>query len=81
MSCPTLYKKLITLKNETCTAVVLEYDRRFASYGDDFIFYDYNDPLALSSDLKGSFDLVVADPPFLAEECLRKTAETIKFLA
>ena len=28
-----------------------------------------------------SFDLVLADPPFLSDECLTKTAVTLKFLA
>ena len=61
--------------------MVLEYDRRFETYGNDFIFYDYNNPLEIPEELKESFDLVVADPPFLAEECLQKTAQTIKFMA
>ena len=51
-------------------------------YGEDFVFYDYNKPLDVPTSLgKGSFDLVVADPPFLSEECLQKTAETIRHLA
>ncbi|XP_021920955.1 EEF1A lysine methyltransferase 1 isoform X2 [Zootermopsis nevadensis] len=29
----------------------------------------------------GNFDVVVADPPFLSEECLTKTAVTVKHLA
>jgi len=63
-----------------CTVVCLEYDRRFSVFGDSFIFYDYNEPLALPTELKESFDLVVADPPFLSEECLQKTAQTVHFL-
>lgn len=27
-----------------------------------------------------SFDIVIADPPYLSKECLRKTSETIKYL-
>ena len=81
LSCPTLYKKLRELKPETCTALVLEYDTRFNVYKEDFLFYDYNEPLALPAHLEKSFDLVVADPPFLSEECLEKTAQSIKFLA
>lgn len=60
---------------------MLEYDRRFEVHGSDFIFYDYNAPLKLPSDLEHTFDLVVADPPFLSEECIEKTSETIKHLA
>ncbi|KAI3355697.1 hypothetical protein L3Q82_004298 [Scortum barcoo] len=28
-----------------------------------------------------SFDVVLADPPYLSEECLRKVAETVKYLS
>lgn len=31
--------------------------------------------------MSSGFDLVIADPPFLSEECLTKTTETIKFLS
>lgn len=50
-------------------------------YGSDFIYYDFNRPLNLPEELSKSFDLVIADPPFLSEECLAKTTETIKMLA
>lgn len=82
ISCPTLYSKLSSIKPPKCEVVLLEYDRRFEVYGNNFLFYDYKDPLNLPERLqKHSFDLVVADPPFLSEECLQKTAETVKFLA
>lgn len=63
------------------SVILLEYDRRFEVHGSNFIFYDYNTPLKLPSDLEHTFDLVVADPPFLSEECIEKTSETIKHLA
>ena len=70
------------LKPPECKAILLEYDRRFEIYGDDFVFYDYNKPLELPKALQTEpFDLVIADPPFLSEECLQKTAQTIKLLA
>lgn len=50
-------------------------------YGAEYVFYDYNNPLDLPANLvPHSFDIVVADPPYLSEECLKKTAETIKYL-
>jgi hypothetical protein len=66
-------------------------------YGEQFSFYDFNSPLALSSALgtcavcersltnnriagEHSFDVVVADPPFLSEECMEKTIQTVKHL-
>jgi len=81
ISCPTLYRRLLDLKSPSCTAVCLEYDNRFQIFGDDFIAYDYNRPLALPPGLEGTFDIVIADPPFLSEECLRKTASTVCYLA
>lgn len=78
---PTLYKKVLEIKPEGCEAKVFEYDRRFSVFGEDFVFYDYKKPFDLPASItEHSFDLVVADPPFLSEECLRKTAETIKYL-
>ena len=81
ISSPTLYSALIKDKPESCQVKLFEFDRRFDCYGDDFIFYDYNHPLQLSGCQQNSFDLVVADPPFLSEECLTKTSVTIKYLA
>ncbi|VDM70890.1 unnamed protein product [Strongylus vulgaris] len=36
---------------------------------------------AIMFQLAGVFDVVIADPPFLADECLVKTAQTIRMLA
>uniref|UniRef100_A0A672HQC0 EEF1A lysine methyltransferase 1 n=1 Tax=Salarias fasciatus TaxID=181472 RepID=A0A672HQC0_SALFA len=64
------------------SAAVLEYDRRFAAYGEDFVYYDYNRPLSLPAGVAPrSFDVVLADPPYLSEECLSKVAETIQHLS
>lgn len=81
ISCPTLYHKLRELKAATNRAVILEYDARFKAFGEDFIPYDYNSPLELPLELKQAFDIVVADPPFLSEECLTKTAITVRYMA
>ncbi|KAF4532815.1 hypothetical protein B566_EDAN002665 [Ephemera danica] len=87
ISCPTLYKRIKSTstghtgrfnKQKMC---LFEFDERFAAYGNDFCFYDYQCPLQIPKTFAGNFDVVVADPPFLSEECLTKTAITIKFLA
>ncbi|XP_012943458.1 EEF1A lysine methyltransferase 1 [Aplysia californica] len=80
LSSPTAYKKLQELKPETVLVKCLEFDPRFQVFGEDFVMYDYKEPLKLDQTLKGAFDLVIADPPFLSEECLTKTAVTVKFL-
>jgi len=61
--------------------ILLEYDSRFQKYGEGFVQYDYRQPLDLPDRLQeGSYGLVVADPPFLSEECLSKTSQTVRLL-
>lgn len=85
LSAPSVYQKLkqgVVDGSDRVSAVVLEYDRRFASYGEDFVFYDYNKPLSLLDSVSPhSFDIVLADPPYLSEECLSKVTQTIKYLS
>lgn len=56
---------------------LFEFDQRFAVYGEDFELYNYKSPLPVARELR--FDVVVMDPPFLSEECITKTAVTVKF--
>ncbi|XP_068428817.1 EEF1A lysine methyltransferase 1 [Clinocottus analis] len=85
VSAPSVYQKLkqgSVLGSDRVSVVVLEFDRRFASYGEDFVFYDYNEPLALAAAAAPrGFDVVLVDPPYLSEECLRKVSETVKYLS
>uniref|UniRef100_H3DE02 EEF1A lysine methyltransferase 1 n=1 Tax=Tetraodon nigroviridis TaxID=99883 RepID=H3DE02_TETNG len=85
VSAPSVYLKLkqgVVEGWDRVSAVLLEFDRRFAAYGHDFVFYDYNEPLALQARLPPhSFDVVLADPPYLSKECLEKVAQTIKYLS
>ena len=69
---------------------LLEYDKRFATVAEkDFVYNDYNSPMTFGQIVAGeseaclrdSFDVVIADPPFLSEECLTKTSVTVKYLA
>ncbi|XP_021520586.1 EEF1A lysine methyltransferase 1 isoform X1 [Aotus nancymaae] len=81
VSAPSVYQKLREMCREDFSVYIFEYDKRFAMYGEEFIFYDYNHPLDLPQRIPAhSFDIVIADPPYLSEECLRKTSETIKYL-
>lgn len=59
---------------------LFEYDKRFASFGDDFQHYDYNlveQPKYLK-EYTQKFDLIIADPPFLSSECIEKMGLIIK---
>ncbi|XP_072989460.1 uncharacterized protein [Typha latifolia] len=80
IACPTLYVYLKRISPDI-SAQLLEYDKRFEQYGDDFMFYDYNQPEELPLALKHTCQVVVADPPYLSKECLEKVAQTISFLA
>ena len=46
----------------------------------DFTLYDYKKPLDVRSELQGSFNVVVADPPYLSAECLDKAVQTMRCL-
>ncbi|XP_058802292.1 EEF1A lysine methyltransferase 1 [Phymastichus coffea] len=80
ISCPTLYKELVQIAGKR-KVNLFEFDKRFAVFGSDFIFYDYNCPQDILKDSYRTFDLVICDPPFLSEECLTKTAISIRLLA
>ncbi|KAK7392748.1 hypothetical protein VNO78_21195 [Psophocarpus tetragonolobus] len=79
IACPTLYAYLKKM-DPNVSAQLLEYDKRFEQYGDEFTFYDYNHPEDIPPELKHSCKVVVADPPYLSKECLEKVAETIQLL-
>ncbi|XP_060535424.1 EEF1A lysine methyltransferase 1 [Cylas formicarius] len=80
VSCPSLFRKTEAKAGDNVKVTLFEYDTRFAAYGSSFVFYDYNSPQNIPQENKHDYDLVVADPPFLSEECLTKTAVAIKFL-
>lgn len=46
-------------------AQLLDYDKRFGQYGSEYTFYDYNHLKDIPSELKHSYKVVVADPPYL----------------
>ncbi|KOC59076.1 N(6)-adenine-specific DNA methyltransferase 2 [Habropoda laboriosa] len=79
ISCPTLYSKLKKNAGER-QVTLFEYDKRFEVYGSDFVPYNYKFPSDIPRDMSNLYDLVIADPPFLSDECLTKTALTIQFL-
>lgn len=59
---------------------IFEFDKRFEAYGTDFVHYDLNcvgrNPDYLKEHHQ-QYDLIVADPPFLSQECIAKTCEII----
>lgn len=56
---------------------LFEYDTRFASFGDRFVHYDFNAPLAFPAELRGGVDVVILDPPFINRDTLAGFARTV----
>ncbi|VDK52964.1 unnamed protein product [Cylicostephanus goldi] len=85
ISCPTLMQYFADIDGygkDKITVRLLEYDHRFEKkFPLEYVPYDYRHPLAIPEELKGVFDVIIADPPFLADECLVKTAQTVRLLA
>ncbi|KAK6942482.1 Methyltransferase EEF1AKMT1/ZCCHC4 [Dillenia turbinata] len=80
IACPTLFVYLKRL-DPNLSVQLLEYDKRFEQYGSDFSLYDYKKPVELPSEFKHAYHVVLADPPYLSEECLEKVTQTITFLS
>jgi 16S rRNA G966 N2-methylase RsmD len=59
---------------------LLEFDERFAVFK-EFVQYDFEQPTKLPSDLRGQFDYIICDPPFLSEDCQTKAALTVRWLS
>eukprot|EP00744_Colponema_vietnamica_P006486 GILI01009415.1.p1 GENE.GILI01009415.1~~GILI01009415.1.p1 ORF type:complete len:249 (+),score=73.77 GILI01009415.1:24-749(+) len=81
VSSPSIFRSLLEVAGPEQELLLLEFDDRFAAFGERFVHYDYKQPLTLPAHLRGHFAVVVADPPFLSEECLTKTCLTIRWLS
>ncbi|XP_017855305.1 protein-lysine N-methyltransferase CG9154 [Drosophila busckii] len=80
LSCPSLYP---TIKDVHSNVNIFEYDQRFAAFGSDFVLYDFNEVDTTTDYLlehHKCYDLIIADPPFLSEECMTKMSKIIRNL-
>ncbi|KAK6953382.1 hypothetical protein Daesc_005685 [Daldinia eschscholtzii] len=59
---------------------LLEHDQRFSVFP-EFVFYDFQQPIKLPAELKGSVDRIICDPPFLSEDCQTKAALTVRWMS
>lgn len=77
LSCPSAYAGIRSVGAET---YIFEYDQRFSNYGASFVHYDYNEALkdGVLDEYRGFFDIIIADPPFLAEECIEKMGSIVR---
>jgi len=81
ISTPSAFRALKTMDKQRKELYLFEFDKRFHTYGSQFVFYDYNSPREVPSKFHRTFDYMIVDPPFLSEECLTKFADTIALLA
>ncbi|KAK4452068.1 putative N6-adenine methyltransferase-domain-containing protein [Podospora aff. communis PSN243] len=85
LSAPSVFVALMNILKAADTnqprpkIILLEYDTRFEVFP-EYIFYDYMQPLKLPSELKGTVDRIIIDPPFLSEDCHTKAALTARWL-
>ncbi|KAF5008809.1 hypothetical protein FDECE_4922 [Fusarium decemcellulare] len=59
--------------------VLFEHDHRFNVFP-EFVFYDFQRPLQIPGELKGSLDSIIIDPPFFSNDCQTKFALTARWL-
>ncbi|XP_053694320.1 protein-lysine N-methyltransferase CG9154 [Sabethes cyaneus] len=80
LSCPSLYNHVKAINKDV---TLFEFDQRFEAIGADFIHFDYNKAINddYMDEFRHAFDLVIADPPFLSEECIQKVSTVIKKIA
>ncbi|PWW74945.1 hypothetical protein C7212DRAFT_207318 [Tuber magnatum] len=84
ISAPSVFVKIQELKAagriaNSIKVRLLEFDKRFDLFA-EFTHYDFQYPLRLPSELKGKFDRILIDPPFLSNDCQTKTALTARWL-
>lgn len=79
LSCPSLYKSIRGIHPNGIVRL-FEFDERFAVYNEDFVQYDYKSAIADSqylSQFTNYFDIIIADPPFLSQECIQAVSMLI----
>lgn len=85
VSAPSVFVQLKNLLLEYPQSVkphirLLEYDERF-SVIPEFVPYDFHQPFKLDPSMKGKYDRVLCDPPFLSSDCQTSTAMTVRWLS
>uniref|UniRef100_A0A0N5BIB4 Protein-lysine N-methyltransferase n=1 Tax=Strongyloides papillosus TaxID=174720 RepID=A0A0N5BIB4_STREA len=84
VSSPTLmrfFRQTDAYRDGKISIHLFEFDRRFGEqFPEDYSFYDFNDPLNIDVSHKNKYDYVIADPPYLSDECLTAVSESLKYL-
>ena len=77
LSTPSIYFSLPEAIRGNC--YVFDFDKKWDN-DRGFVFYDFNEPTNVPSELIGTFDMMVVDPPFIVREVWEKYATTCKLL-
>jgi hypothetical protein len=80
LSCPSLFRALLRIQGvfNTFHPYLYEFDTRFETGNEDhFVYYDYNRPLDIPHGHTKKFDIVIVDPPHLADSCFVSYGMTI----
>ncbi|KAI4207964.1 MAG: hypothetical protein LQ346_000301 [Caloplaca aetnensis] len=83
VSAPSVFvqlKNLLASKLEIPKLTLLEFDQRFSVFA-EFVRYDFLSPIKLPEEMKGAYDRVLCDPPFLSTDCQTKAALTVRWLS
>jgi hypothetical protein len=86
ISAPSVFLQLKNILSESESGddapqlALLEFDDRFGVFK-EFVHYDYLQPMRVPPELRGKFDRIIVDPPFLSEDCQTKAAMTVRLLA
>lgn len=83
VSAPSVFvqmKNLLASRSDNPQVTLLEFDQRFSVFK-EYVPYDFHSPTKLPHDLKGSYDRILCDPPFLSTDCQTKVALTVRWLS
>lgn len=82
VSCPTAFEALRTKPGAFVDfdLHLFEFDTRFGENTHAYTYYNYNNPVEVPAEQKTRFDIIIADPPHVSDECVVKYAQTIRLL-
>jgi hypothetical protein len=84
VSAPTAYQAAVKRQDlEHTRLLCAEYDTKFRAIAgeENFVFYDYSNPLDMPKEFEHAVDVLLIDPPFLSQECVEKFMETSRLLS
>ena len=73
-------KNMIEAKEDAPSVSLLEVDNRFDVF-EEFVRYDFKDPIKLPPSMRAAYDRILCDPPFLSIDCQTKVALTVRWLS